>query len=176
MFSICTKGIDDFLNLMPGDGTARLTSLFALVSTGARIHGFNIRRTHLQSATPSLRPSKRSADGSFSPKISSTQVRASFAAAGVYLSRRILRRSLSSDDTDAMIAECVVKVKIESRIQNKVESMTCVCILFQLRTVITRVLPAALPFAWSLTCSLKQGEEGQQRRLECSSLSQAISA
>jgi hypothetical protein len=27
MFSICTKGIADFLNLIPGAGTARLMSL-----------------------------------------------------------------------------------------------------------------------------------------------------
>ena len=73
-----------------------------------------------------------------------------------------MRRSLSSDDTDAMIADCVEKVKVENRIQNEVESMTCACILFQLRNAITRVSPVVLAVASSLTCSLKQVEEEGQ--------------
>lgn len=65
--------------------------------------------THLHRATPSLRPSRRSEDGSLSPSVSSIQARVSFAAAGLYLSRRILRRSLSSDDTDAMMRDSVAR-------------------------------------------------------------------
>lgn len=60
--------------------------------------------TYLHNATPSRSPSSKSFDGNFSPRTSSTQVLISFAAPGVYLSRRILRRSLSSDDTDAIFA------------------------------------------------------------------------
>lgn len=58
--------------------------------------------THLHRATPSFSASSKSPAGSLSPSISSTHCRASFVAAGVYLSRRILRKSLSKDVTDAM--------------------------------------------------------------------------
>jgi len=61
--------------------------------------------THLQSATPSLSPSSRSLDGRRWPSVFSIQDRASLAAAGVYLSSRNLRRSLSSDETVAIMVE-----------------------------------------------------------------------
>jgi hypothetical protein len=107
MFSIWTKGMGDFLNLIPGGGTARLMSLhtacqYEICGNMGRV-GSGWVATHLQSATPSLRPSRRSDDGSFSPSMSSIHDRTSLAAAGVYLSRRILRRSLSREDTDAMM-------------------------------------------------------------------------
>lgn len=57
---------------------------------------------YLQRATPSLRPSRRSFDGSDSPSVSSIHARASSAAAGVYFSRRNLRKSPSKDVTEAM--------------------------------------------------------------------------
>lgn len=64
--------------------------------------------TYLQRATPSLRPSSKSFDGSGSPSVSSIHARASLAAAGVYFSRRNLRRSLSRDVTDAMAERSLV--------------------------------------------------------------------
>ena len=102
MFSICTKGMADCLNLTPGGGTARLTSL----GNGKVSHGSTqpcrMAATYLQRATPSFSPSRRSEDGSFAPSISSIHVRTSLAAAGVYLSRRNWRKSLSRDVTDAI--------------------------------------------------------------------------
>ena len=89
MFSICTKGIADCLYLTPCDGSARFTSLVYVrlpPCIGSRI-------TYLHNATPSLSASSKSPDGSFSPRVSSIHVLASFAAAGVYLDNRKLRMS-----------------------------------------------------------------------------------
>lgn len=58
--------------------------------------------SYLHRATPFFNASSRSPPTSFSPKTFSIQLLTSFAAAGVYLSRRNLRRSLSSDETEAM--------------------------------------------------------------------------
>src|SRR5690242_6627562 len=114
MFSIWTKGIADCLNLMPGGGMARLTSL-GHQSVPNILVGVDLEDgTYLQSATPSLRPSRRSDDDSFSPSVSSIQARTSFAAAGVYLSRRNLRRSLSKELTDAMMATVAVRCRRQS--------------------------------------------------------------
>ena len=86
MFSIWIKGIWLFLNLIPGGGRALLAS------------------SH--SAVPSLRASKRSPGGSERPRVSSIHVRASLAACGVYLDRRRLRMSESSEVTDGIVWEC----------------------------------------------------------------------
>lgn len=66
--------------------------------------------TYLQRAVPSLSPSRRSFEGSLAPRTPSIHDLASLAAAGVYLSRRILRKSLSKDVTDAIITEGVFVV------------------------------------------------------------------
>lgn len=58
--------------------------------------------THLHKATPSFNPSRRSLPGRRSPSVPSIHDFTSFAAAGVYLSRRNLRKSLSKDETDAI--------------------------------------------------------------------------
>jgi hypothetical protein len=58
--------------------------------------------TYLQRATPSLSPCSRSEDGSLSPRVSSIHDRTSLAAAGVNLSSRTLRKSLSREETEAM--------------------------------------------------------------------------
>lgn len=105
MFSIWTNGIADCLNLTPGAGTARLTSLservvllvIPAVTSPTRDNG-----THLHKATPSFNPSRRSPPGRRSPSVPSIHDFTSFAAAGVYLSRRNLRKSLSNDETDAI--------------------------------------------------------------------------
>jgi hypothetical protein len=54
-------------------------------------------------AVPSLRASRRSPGGSERPRVSSIHVRASLAACGVYLERRRLRMSESSEVTDGMV-------------------------------------------------------------------------
>lgn len=85
IFSICMKGMADFLNLTPGLGMARLTSLHNTV--------------------PSLSASSKSPAGSRSPRTSSIQARTSFAACGVYLSMRNFFMSWSSEVTEAMLGE-----------------------------------------------------------------------
>ncbi len=80
--------------------TSRLLSWIVLA--GARSMA-PTSKTYLQSATPSLRPSRRSAEDRLAPKMPSIQDRASAAAAGVYFSRRSFRRSLSKEDTDAIV-------------------------------------------------------------------------
>src|SRR2546429_656604 len=69
---------------------------------------FELVVTNLHSATPSFSPSNKSASGSLSPSTSSIQFLTSFAAAVVYLARRMLRRSLSRDETDAM--EAIIEI------------------------------------------------------------------
>lgn len=65
--------------------------------------GKSIILTYLHNATPSLRLSSRSPLGSLSPRTLSIQELTSFAAAGVYLSKRNLRKSLSNDVTEAIL-------------------------------------------------------------------------
>jgi len=102
MFSICTKGMADFLNLTPGGPMARLTSLEGSVSQCVVPMGQQGGRSYLHRATPSFKPSSRSFPGSRSPSMLSIHALTSLAAAGVYLSRRSLRKSLSREETDAM--------------------------------------------------------------------------
>lgn len=59
--------------------------------------------TYLHNATPSLRPSRRSPGGNFSPSVSSIHARTWFAAEDVYLDSRKLRISESKEDTDAIV-------------------------------------------------------------------------
>lgn len=68
--------------------------------------GDSSMHTHLQRATPSFKAPRRSPAGRRSPSVASIQARTSLAAAGVYLSRRILRKSRSRDVTEAMVG-CV---------------------------------------------------------------------
>jgi hypothetical protein len=67
-------------------------------------------KPYLHSATPSFKLASRSPPSKRSPRDSSMKVRTSFAACGVYLSRRNLRISLSSDVTEAIIAIFVEQV------------------------------------------------------------------
>jgi len=62
---------------------------------------------YLHSATPSFKLASRSPPSKRSPRDSSIKVRTSFAACGVYLSRRNLRISLSRDVTEAIVAVIV---------------------------------------------------------------------
>ena len=55
------------------------------------------------SAVPSLRASNRSPGGNERPRVSSIHARASLAACGVYLDRRRLRMSESSEVTDGIL-------------------------------------------------------------------------
>lgn len=64
--------------------------------------------TYLQRTTPSFKETSKSPGGRRSPSTLSIHDRISSAAAGVYLSRRILRRSLSRDVTEAMVVGCLV--------------------------------------------------------------------
>lgn len=70
---------------------------------------------YLHRATPGFNASSKSPGGNFSRRTSSIQARTSFAACGVYLDRRILRKSLSSEGTDAMmtIIACAKRYKYE---------------------------------------------------------------
>ena len=61
--------------------------------------------THLQRAIPSFNASSRSPVFSGSPKVLSIHLLTSFARCGVYLSRRIERKSLSREDTEAILVE-----------------------------------------------------------------------
>jgi hypothetical protein len=102
MFSICVKGMLDFLNLIPGGGMARLTSLRNMVSLTICLLALIL--THLQSIVPSFRLSRRSPFGNFSPRISSIQLRTSSAADGVYRDKRSFFMSWSNDETEAMVS------------------------------------------------------------------------
>jgi len=101
MFSIWINGMGDFLNLTPGLGTARFASLRACQRNPSHRPAY-ARGIYLHSTVPSLRASSRSPAGSRSPRMSSIQARASFAACGVYLPMRSFFMSWSSDVTDAM--------------------------------------------------------------------------
>jgi hypothetical protein len=101
MFSICMKGMADFLNLTEV-GIARFTSL-SHVSYLSRPPGYSHRAAYLHNTVPSFSASSRSPAGSRSPSTPSIQLRTSLAAWGVYLSIRSLRMSWSSDVTDAMV-------------------------------------------------------------------------
>lgn len=101
MFSICIKGIFDFLN-RTGVGMARLMSLEKLAVL-ARLPGNYAESLYLHNTVPSLSASSRSPAGRRSPSVSSIQLRTSLDAWGVYLSIRSLRMSWSSDVTDAMV-------------------------------------------------------------------------
>lgn len=83
----------------------------------------------MHSATPSLSASSRSPPASRSPRMPSIQPRTSFAACGVYLSNRILRRSLSSDDTDAMVSQkiCDMCREMCCPLSNQPESVYLLC-------------------------------------------------
>lgn len=59
---------------------------------------------YLHRTIPSFKASKRSPLAICSPRASSIQARASLAACGVYLPSRILRRSLSKEETEAISA------------------------------------------------------------------------
>lgn len=79
MFSICMKGIADFLNRTPGEGTARLMSLRIVSTRDHMAHAI----VYLHSAVPSFSASSRSPGGRRSPSTSSIQLRTSLAAFGV---------------------------------------------------------------------------------------------
>lgn len=63
----------------------------------------------MHSATPSFKLASRSPPSKRSPRDSSMNDRTSFAACGVYLSKRNLRISLSRDVTEAIIAIVVAQ-------------------------------------------------------------------
>jgi hypothetical protein len=102
MFSICIKGMFDFLNLMPGGGRARFARLSHIVSALSHTVYLMACNTHLHRAVPSLSASSKSPAASFSPSVSSIHMRVSFAAFGVYRSMRNLFMSWSREETDAM--------------------------------------------------------------------------
>jgi hypothetical protein len=81
------------------------------------------------SAVPSLRASRRSPGGNERPRVSSIHVRASLAACGVYLDRRRLRMSESSEVTDGILEYFVVLSFIGrmsgSRVLNAVHVRPC---------------------------------------------------
>ncbi len=105
----------DFLNLTPGGPVATLTSLCAIKVSKAN-YGIRVSRlTYLQRAHPSLSTSRRSPEGSGSPRALSIQDLASFAAAGEYFSRRILRKSLSKDVTEAIVTRILENVRNMAR-------------------------------------------------------------
>ena len=58
--------------------------------------------TYLQSTVPSFKASSKSPWGSLFPRLPSIHCRTSLALWGVYLSKRIARKSLSREVTDAM--------------------------------------------------------------------------
>src|SRR5262249_12366016 len=94
------------LNLTPEGPTARLMSLLG-GEVSDRVGPVVPRSpTHLHRATPSFRPSRRSSPGTRSPRTPSIHCLTSLAAPGGYLSRRSLRRSLSSDVTEGMAGGC----------------------------------------------------------------------
>ncbi len=63
----------------------------------------------MHNATPSFKLASRSPPSKRSPSDSSMKDRTSFAACGVYLSKRNLRMSLSRDVTEAIIAIVVAR-------------------------------------------------------------------
>jgi hypothetical protein len=85
MFSIWIKGIEDFLNLMPGGGKPMLINLSETVRY-RKTAGYNncVKiKPYLQSIVPSFSTSSISPLGIASPNVSSSHVRTSLAALGV---------------------------------------------------------------------------------------------